>query len=307
MLATAPRPVPLTALLALTTVLAAGVPAQEEPPPRVDAPAPAADAQQRPRDDERGFVSIFDGETLRGWTPKFTGSELGVNFRDTFRVRDGVLAVCYDDWHDPFGARFGHLFFATPFSHYVLRLEYRFVGEQVEGGPGWAFRNSGVMIHGQPAETMRVEQDFPVSIEVQLLGGREEGERHTANLCTPGTNVVMGDALEQRHCIDSRSKTFRGDEWIAVEVEVHGSDRIVHRVNGEVVLEYRQPQLDPRDRDAKRMIEARGEGAGLLLDGGSISLQAESHPCEFRNLRIKALPVPGAEVRDGAPGDGKRD
>ena len=147
-----------------------------------------------------------------------------MNFGDTFRVENGVLQVVYDKY-DSFGGHFGHLFYKTPFSHYVVAVEYRFVGEQVKDGPDWGFRNNGVMIHGQPVETMGKDQDFPISIEAQLLGGRGDGTpRSTANLCTPGTNVVMNGQLETRHCIDSSSKTFDGDQWVRVEVEVHGGD-----------------------------------------------------------------------------------
>ena len=94
--------------------------------------------------------------------PKITGYDAGVNFGNTFRVENGVLKVAYDQY-DTFGNRFGHLFYKTPFSHYVLAVEYRFVGEQAKDGPDWAFRNSGAMIHGQPVETMQKDQDFPIS------------------------------------------------------------------------------------------------------------------------------------------------
>jgi hypothetical protein len=127
-------------------------------------------------------------------------------FGETFRVDSGVLKVSYDKY-DTFGGRFGHLFYRTPFSHYVIAVEYRFVGDQAKDGPAWAFRNSGVMVHGQPVETMKRDQDFPISIEAQLLGGRGDGTaRSTANLCTPGTNVVMNGQLETRHCINSSSR-----------------------------------------------------------------------------------------------------
>ena len=145
--------------------------------------------------DKKEWIPLFDGKSLDGWTPKITGYEAGVNFGNTFRVDNGVLRVSYDQY-DAFGGRFGHLFYKTPFSHYVLAVEYRFVGEQAKEGPDWAFRNSGAMIHGQPVETMGKDQDFPICIEVQFLGGRGDGKpRSTANLCTPGTNVVMNGKL----------------------------------------------------------------------------------------------------------------
>ena len=167
---------------------------------------------------------------------------------------------------------------------FIKRVEYRFVGDQAKDGPGWAFRNSGVMIHGQTPETMTKDQKFPVSIEVQLLGGKGEGERTTANLCTPGTHVVMDDKLLTRHCTNSKSKTFHGDQWVTVEIEVHGNEVIRHRVNGDTVLEYTKPQLDEKDPDAQPLLKQ-----GVMLDRGTISLQSESHPVEFRKVSIKKL------------------
>ena len=88
----------------------------------------------------------------------------------------------------------------------VIAAEYRFVGEQVQGGPAWAMRNNGLMLHAPDPKTMLKDQDFPISIEVQLLGGLGDGKpRTTANLCTPGTNVVMSGKLVTAHCINSTS------------------------------------------------------------------------------------------------------
>ncbi|MEM0926701.1 MAG: DUF1080 domain-containing protein, partial [Planctomycetota bacterium] len=138
------------------------------------------------------WVSIFNGKDLSGWTPKIRYSPVGENYGNTFRVEDGLLKVRYDaDAYETFGDRFGHLFYDEALSSYRLRVTYRFVGEQTKGGAGWALRNSGLMLHGESPNTMAVDQDFPASIEVQLLGGTGKGNRTTANLCTPGTNVVM--------------------------------------------------------------------------------------------------------------------
>jgi len=233
-----------------------------------------------------GWIPLFNGRNLDGWKVKIKGFELGDNHLDTFRVEHGLLRVAYDKY-TRFDDKFGHLFYERPFSHYRLRAEYRFVGEQTPGGPGWAFRNSGLMLHCQAPETMRKAQDFPVSIEVQLLGGDGRAERSTANLCTPGTHVVMNGKLHTPHCTDSRSKTFHGDQWVTVEVEVRGDKVIRHFVNGEPVLEYEQPQLDPGDADAKRLLEQRG--GEKLLKEGYIALQAESHPVEFRKVELLPL------------------
>ena len=230
------------------------------------------------------YRSIFNGKNLDGWTVKIKGHPVGKNFKDTFRVEDGVMKVGYAGY-GKFDDRFGHIFYKEKFSHYRIRLEYRFVGEQIQGGPGWAFRNSGIMLHCQDPKTMRVEQDFPVSIEVQLLGGGATGQRTTANLCTPGTNVVMDGKLQTRHCFSSKAKTYRGDQWVKVEVEVRGGEVIEHFVNGESVMRYTKAQYDPRDADAKQLIK-KGQ---LELTEGYISLQSESHPVEFRKIEVQQL------------------
>ncbi len=234
---------------------------------------------------EEGWIQLFNGRDLEGWTPKIRGYALGDNFGQTFRVENGAICVRYDAYGDQFQNRFGHLFYKQAYSNYILRVEYRFVGKQLPDGPGWALRNSGLMLHGQDPNTMLKDQDFPVSIEVQLLGGDGQNPRSTANLCTPGTHVVMNGKLITRHCTESSSKTYAGDQWVAVEVEVHGNGKFIHRVNGEQVLEYDQPQLDPGDLDAKRLIK---DGA-VRLYGGTISLQSESHPVEFRKVELKPL------------------
>jgi len=242
----------------------------------------AASTSSFGQDDE--WVSLFNGKDLSGWTPKIVGYEAGDNFGNTFRVEDGMIKVAYDAY-DKFDGRFGHLFYQQPYSDYIIKVEYRFVGEQIEGGPGWAFRNSGIMLHGQSPESMALKQDFPVSIEVQLLGGNGTDARTTANLCTPGTNVVMDKQLIKRHCTNSGSQTYHGDQWVTAEVEVRGNKVIRHFVNGDLVMEYQLPQLDPADEDAKKLIE----NDELMLHGGTISLQSESHPVHFRKVEIKLL------------------
>lgn len=235
---------------------------------------------------EEKWTQLFNGKNLEGWTPKIRYHVLGDNFGDTFRVEDGVIKVAYDKY-DQFGEKFGHLFYKDKFSNYRLRIEYRFVSEQCKGGPGWATRNSGVMIHGEDPAGMGKDQDFPASIEVQFLGGLGKGARTTCNLCTPGTNVVMAGKLFTPHCTNSKSKTYDGDQWVMMEVEVHGGKKIRHLIDGVSVLEYDEPQLDDRDAHAKELI-AKAGGVKLLKEG-TISLQSESHPIEFRKVEILKL------------------
>lgn len=230
--------------------------------------------------EDDGWVELFNGENLDGWTPKFAGSPLGENYKNTFSVKDGMIQASYDEYED-FNGEFGHLFYEKPFSQYILHVEYRFVGDQVTNGPGWAFRNSGAMLHCPDPETMSVEQDFPISIEAQFLGGPGDGTtRPTGNLCTPSTNVHLADTLTTTHCIESTSPTFDGDQWVSIDLIVYGDSLIHHVVEGDTVLTYTKLEY--------------GEGGTLANEGepigsGYISLQAESHPVHFRRVAIKEM------------------
>jgi hypothetical protein len=134
---------------------------------------------------------------------------------------------------------------------------------------------------------MRKDQEFPVSIEFQFLGRINKEERPTGNMCSPGTNIVMNGKLIEQHCVNSKSKSFHGPQWVKAELQVRGSGSVKHLINGEVVMEYEQPQLDPKDKDGAALIKAAG--GKLLLEEGYLALQAESHPCEFRNIEIRVL------------------
>lgn len=244
-------------------------------------------AQQAASDrDTREWIQLFNGRDLTGWTPKFAKHDLGVNLNDTVRVEDGLLKIRYDKW-TKFDGEFGHIFYGTPFSHYIIAAEYRFVGEQVPGGLDWAVRNNGLMLHSPDPKTMLKDQDFPISIEVQLLGGLGDGRpRTTANLCTPGSNVVMDGRLVTTHCINSSSKTYDGEQWVRVEVEVHGDERIRHMVDDQVVLEYTKPQMGG---GAVAPVDPAVKIDGTPMASGFISIQAETAPTDFRKIELLDL------------------
>lgn len=233
--------------------------------------------------EKEDWQSIFNGEDLEGWTIKISGYPSGENFNNTFRVEDGAMKMSFDEY-ESFNGEFGHIFYHKKLSSYKLRFKYRFTGEQVAEGPGWAYRNSGAMLHCQSPESMGLDQDFPVSIEGQLLGGDGSTERSTGNLCTPGTNVIMNNELIERHCTNSISKTYHGDIWVSAEFVVYADSVIHHIIEGDTVISYNKPQIGggsiPEDFPLPE---------GTLLDGGYISLQAESHPVEFKNIELLIL------------------
>lgn len=231
------------------------------------------------------WISLFDGSSMDEWTPKFAGFPLGENYKNRFVLKDSLLSVRYAP-QDSFKADFGHLFYKEKFSYYRLKATYRFVGEQMSQGPGWAFRNNGLMLHCQSPESMGLLQDFPISLEMQLLGGNGTDERPTGNLCTPGTNVVMNDSLFTPHCVSSTSKTYHGDQWVTVEALVLGDSLIQHIVEGSVVLEFSKPTRGNGN--------VGGHDDTLMEDGapikeGYISIQAETHPIDFKSISLLNL------------------
>ncbi len=239
-------------------------------------------SQSHPQRESAKWIDLFNGKDLNDWSVKITGQPLDNNYAHTFRVENGKLVVRYDQYTN-FNEQYGHIFYKKPFSAYLLVMEYRFVGEQVKGGPGWARRNSGAMLHAQAPNTMGLRQDFPISLEMQLLGGDGQHDRHTANLCTPGTHVVMNGKLVTDHCIDSQSKTYAGDSWVHAEALVLGDSLVKHIVEGDTVLTYEKPQIGGGN------VSHSGAGVqkeGQLLREGYIALQSESHSVEYRKVSL---------------------
>lgn len=191
---------------------------------------------------QKGWINLFNGKDLKDWNIKIAKHEYKENFANTFRVKNGVMKVSYDGYNE-FDKQYGHIFYKKPFSAYLLKVTYRFVGDQAKGGEGWATRNSGAMLHCQDPATMLKDQDFPISIEAQILGGDGEHERHTSNVCTPGTLINYNGKLFTGHCLDSKSKTYAGDQWVTAEFLVLGDSVVKHIIAGEVVLEYTKPQI----------------------------------------------------------------
>ena len=234
------------------------------------------------------WISLFNGKNLDGWTIKIAGHPLGENFADTFRVEEGMIKVYYDKY-GKFDRQFGHLYSNVAYSHYILRMEYRFTGKMMPDAPDYVNLNSGVMIHAQSPQSMGLKQEFPASMEVQFLADEGKGRRSTSNVCTPGTNLELGGKLITRHIVESSAPTFPAEEWVHIEVEVHGNDDVIYRVNGTEVLRYQRPQLDPADHTADELFKA---GANKYLSFGHIALQAEGQPVWFRHIELMSLEQP---------------
>lgn len=231
------------------------------------------------------WIQLFNGKDLEGWTPKITGYDVGENYGETFRVEDGLLTVSYENYYR-FENRFGHLFYKDKFSDYLLRIEYRFIGEQAEGGELWAKKNSGVMLHSQSPESMNNQQDFPISLEAQFLGGLGNGERPTGSLCTPGTHVDIDNEFTSQHCITANAPTYDDEQWVTIDILVRNNQEIAHIIDGDTLIKYSNPVVGG---GVVNNFKEEAKQDGKILKEGYIALQSESHPIQFRKVMLKDL------------------
>ncbi|MFT6242914.1 MAG: hypothetical protein ACJAQT_005026 [Akkermansiaceae bacterium] len=242
------------------------------------------------------WISLFNGKDLSGWTPKIAKHPLGENSFDTFRVEDGILKCEYDKY-PKFDGKFGHLFTDFSYSHYLFRLEYKFIGKMMPDAPSYVNLNSGIMVHSQPPQSMTLNQGFPVSLEFQFLADEGKGKRPTGNVCTPGTNLEIDGKLVTQHIVQSTAANLAADQWVKIEIEVRGNKEIIHRVNGKEVLRYQKPQLDPKGAvvPTGSLLQA---GQPIQLSHGHIALQAEGQPIWFRNIELKSLDAEEPKKKD---------
>lgn len=229
----------------------------------------------REKEEKDGWITLFNGKDLTGWVPKIAGYKLGENPFNTFRVVDGLLTVSYDQYPaEGFKGQFGHLFYKTPFSAYRLSMEFRFTGEQLKGGPGWAKMNSGAMLHCQDPKTMDLNQKFPTSFEFQFLGKTEKSKKRVCgSLYLPGKGIVTYQGKDNSKSKKSKVKALPLNQWVKAEAVVNPDGTVIHLVNGELAIEY----SNPRRKD------------GTPVKEGYISLQAETHPVQFRNIKLLPL------------------
>lgn len=236
---------------------------------------------------ESEWKDLFNGENLDGWKAKIYHHEPGDNYANTFRVVDGAIEVNYDDYNEGFNDRYGHLFYEKPYSSYHLKWEYKFTDQWLEDAATYTYRNSGVMFHSQSPESILKEQDWPISVEWQMLAEEKEGEaRPTGNMCSPGTEVFFEGEMDPRHCINSTSPTIKWDQWVQADLIVFGDSLVIHMVNGDTVLRYTKPQIGGGVANG---FNPEIKHDGKLLSEGYIALQSEGQGVIFKNIKIKEM------------------
>lgn len=236
---------------------------------------------------KENWRELFNGKDINDWFVKIHHHEVGVNYGNTFSIEDEMIRASYENYGGTFDDQFGHLYYKQSYSYFRLQLEYRFVGELYPGAPSYTIMNSGVMFHSQDPRTMPKEQNWPISVEMQFLGGLKEGKpRPTGNMCSPGTEVIYDGKMYPGHCINSTSETYFGDQWVLAELIVYGDSLVIHKINGATVLQYTQPQIGG---GVVERFDPSLKQDGKLLTEGFIALQSEGQPVDFKNIRLLNL------------------
>lgn len=252
---------------------------------------------------DSAWVSMFnkyDTSLATNWDFKITTRAMNVDPLNTFRWAvvgsDTVLEVNVSGYTN-FNGMFGHIGYKIrPFNYFVVRVEHQFYGSQAPGNPGsWAVQNNGIMHHSQSVASMSLNQNFPVSMEAQLLGPGNTGADNNSsmNLCTPGTSyytVATGGTRNDTHCNTAVTKDRAqalAPNWAWAKVEAYSDSLIRYYFKDSLVLTYYRPvQYNGDNQVSNPSINIT---TGTPIKGGYILLQSESHGTRFRRVEVLNL------------------
>jgi hypothetical protein len=235
------------------------------------------------------WTQLFNGTDFKDWDIKTMGLALNQDPKNTYRIVDSAIEVNYSNYTDWSGEPWSHIGYKVrPFSYYVVRLEYQFFGNQVGGAPGYANENSGIMLHSQSLASMALNQNWPISLEDQLLGPKSTQGPGSGNLCTPGTAVEYPKGqFNDNHCINAVANTkASAPAWVKASAIVLGDSMVVQLIENKPVLTYYRPMEQQgivTGNTTRAIINRKPLGSGYIL------LQAESSPIRFRRIQLANL------------------
>ncbi len=224
-------------------------------------------AAEIPKPDADGFVPMFNGRDLTGWTNINCAPE-------TWSVRDGKIHCT--------GKPVGGLRTVKQYENFIVELEWRHL--QRSG-------NSGFFAWGSPINAPGVP--FLRGIEVQILDqgyaddfAQKNGKKsdwfttHGDVFAIHGATMNYVGKTNGKRSFPTEDRSKPSPEWNHYRVVANNGSLRLH-VNGKEV--------------------SGGDGANYRK--GYLALESEGAPVEFRNLRIKELPSTGADASNSAPLD----
>lgn len=217
--------------------------------------------------DKSGFITLFDGTSLKGW--RNYGKE---DLSDKWTIDQGTLK--FDSQQK---GRGGDIIFAHRFKNFELDLEWRIA----KGG------NSGIFYMIQEIYNQYAAASSP---EFQLL----DNENHPDALQGQDGNRRAGSLYDLIPATPQNTKPF--GEWNRAKIVVDNG-KVTHYQNGEKVLEYTLWTLGwIKMLEKSKFSFAAWEDAFLLMSNcggvdrkGYIGFQDHGNDVSFRNVKIKVL------------------
>ncbi len=274
--------------------------------------------------DSNWIQMLRKGDTkLSDWTPKIQGHAAGENPYNSFsygETSDGQpRLIVTDTVSNTSSYGYGHLFYKTAYSDYIVRAKYHFpTKESFAGGAGsWTIQNNGLMLHCQSAASMDKGQDYPKSIENQLIGYWSYGDGSppnttTSNLCLVNTSVnYHGQWYSDgtgHHCTQSKFHSLAYDSsttpakganstnatWPGKDIWEYAMDRVIDSTS---MTFYMRSRPDTAWDSVLGVTQIRlgltntssGPGSTTALGSGYISIQMEGTSTEFASIEVLNL------------------
>ena len=240
---------------------------------------------------EEGFVPLFNGKDLEGWTSARTTGEGDFG---PFSVNEKEKAIhVYAGKEDGSKQKTDCLNTKKEYSHYVLKLEYKWLENRFAPRTDWD-RDAGLCfhVHGD------VTKVWPWCLEMQI--GESPGDKpdakgkkgrfHAGDLFVlrRGLKTTTTVGEDKKYAADGKPKVGAAvrtplgkekpkGEWNQMEIRVNGSEKATFLLNGEVVLETTNFYHEDK------------QGNKTPLEKGRIGFQAEWAELMYRNIRIKDL------------------
>ena len=200
---------------------------------------------------EKKSIDLFNGKDLTGWNYYAMGLTTE-EAGEIYTVKDGVIHIV--------GEPFGCLYTVESYSDYELHVEWRWAN--AENVPLNKL-NSGIFVHVQPEHKL-----WPNAVECQLFNGRAGdfvllGGSDIAEFVVPEGEERPEYPVVKRFAEDIEKPL---GEWNSADIRCEG-DKITVIINGQLV----------------------NKGTGSMFSEGSIALQCEGAPIEFRNITLTPL------------------
>lgn len=212
-----------------------------------------------------GWILLFDGEKTDGWR------NYGKTTFPNGWIIDEEALLCQGSGRGEAGAKVGgDILYDKKFSNFHLKLEWKIS----EGG------NSGIFYLGQ--ETPDYNFIWKTAPEMQVL----DNEKHPDSFLGVDGNRKAGSLYDLIPAKPQNAKP--AGEWNSVEI-ISYKGTVVHKMNGETVLEYHLWTPEWNEMVAGSKFPAFNPTWADVASEGYIGLQDHGDDVWFRNIKIKEL------------------